>query len=158
MSVKTGTVVLKWADGEYPFRLAKRELQELSRKIIRLLMVEHGVSEAIAVPLAFPWEIYRRVTSGNPIAGEVYEVIFQGLVGADMKPQEAVALCKRYVDERPLLEYVPLAHAIMLEALVPPVGTTAKKKPASEAAKANTNSVGSDSPKTAPPSDSVPAT
>lgn len=156
MTVKTGTVTLKWADGEYPFRLAKRELQELSRRVIKLLMVEHGVSEAVAVPLSFPFEIYRRVVGANPIAGEVAEIIFQGLVGADMKPQEAAALRKRYVDERPLLESIPVAQSMMLVALMGPPEADAKKKKAEPARK--TNSVGDNLPKTEPPSDSVRAT
>lgn len=127
MAVKPGTVTLAWADGEYPFRLANGEWQELYRKILKLLL-QLGITEEVAMSKATPISIYQRIGGGNPLPGEVGEVLFQGLIGAGMPPKDAVALRLRYCTERPLLESVPQAQAILLAGLTGPAEPDVKKK------------------------------
>lgn len=126
MAVKTGTVILAWADGEYPFRLAIGEWQELYRKTLRLLM-QLGVSEPLAMESALPMAIYNRIGKGNPIPGEVPEIIFQALIGGGMAPRDAAPLRKRYGDDRPLLESIPVAQAVILHSLMGPSEAEPKK-------------------------------
>lgn len=97
---KHGAVDLVWADGTHTFRLALGNLRELQEKT--------GCG---------PMELYRRVTQGTWRVDDIYETIRIGLIGGGKKPADAVRLVQRYVAERPLLESVPAAVAVLMVAL-----------------------------------------
>lgn len=147
--MRVGTITLPWADGEYPFRLGIGEWRELYRKLLKEFLAL-GMSEEMAMNAATPLMIGKRLSAGNPIPGEVGEVMFQALVGGGMKAQEATALRRRYVDDRDrYLESVPVAQAIALTALMGPPEPDEKKAGAEEAP----SSPSADSTKTAQVSD-----
>lgn len=103
MPVKTGTITLAWGDDEYPFRLAIGELQELERKTD-----------------AGPLELYDRLIARKWHVADLREIHRNGLIGGGMAPPDAMKLVRRYVDERPLMESVSTAQAILLSALLGP--------------------------------------
>ena len=60
----------------------------------------------------------RRLTlSSDAWPNDVREILRLGLIGGGMKPFEALAMVKRYVEERPLLESMLVAAAVMQAAL-----------------------------------------
>lgn len=130
--VKSGTVTLPWADGEYQFRLGIGEWQELFRKT--------G---------AGPLELYHRVRDGKWRVEDLRETIRNGLIGAGMVPKDAVPLIKRYVDDLPLTHSVETVIAILLSGLLGIPGDEAPKKAAAEETGA---SLSASSTKPAPPS------
>lgn len=90
-------IILPFADGEYPFSLAKMALlQELQEK------TDSG-----------PMAVFRRVATGQWRVEDVLETIRLGLIGGGCAPEKAVVLVQRYVLERPLLESVKIAVAIL---------------------------------------------
>lgn len=103
------SITMAWGDGEHRFRLAIGQLRELQDKC--------G---------AGPAEILRRVADGTWRVDDLREVLRLGLIGGGKAPLEALALVQRYVDERPLLESVMPARAVLLAALVGP--STARGK------------------------------
>lgn len=138
MAVKPGAVTLPWADGEYAFRLGIGEWQELFRKT--------G---------AGPEELYKRVAGGTWRIEDLRETIRNGLLGADMVTGTAAALIKRYVDERPAMENLPIVQAILLSGLMgPPDGDVPKKAKAAGGKSAASPSAAST--KTERPSGSIP--
>ncbi len=126
-------VVLKWADGEYSFSLGIDEWQEIARKLFKRFTEQLGVPPELALLAITPPEIYRRISSTRPIPGEMGEVLLQALIGGGMKPQEAMALRKRYHDNRPFLENLQLLQGILLHQMFgPPEADTGKKAEAEE--------------------------
>jgi len=97
----SASVTLIWADGEYPFRLPIKQLEELQDKCD-----------------AGPSELYNRLEDGRWRVADLRETIRLGLIGGGMTPAEAFVKVRRYVDERPLLESVPVARAVLLAALI----------------------------------------
>jgi Phage tail tube protein, GTA-gp10 len=95
-----------WADGEYWFRLPLGMIRELERNC------DAGV-----------YEILMRFGSGKWKADDMREVIRCAAIGGgDLNPAQVTARMKTYVDDRPLLESVPLAIAILKCALEGPPG------------------------------------
>lgn len=92
-----------WADGEHRFRLRIGELRELQAKT--------GVG---------PHALYQRLSLRQWLVDDLREIIRLGLIGGGMPPVEALGLVKRYVEERPLLESVEPALAILGVALLGP--------------------------------------
>lgn len=109
--IKHGSVSLDWADGHYTFRLGIGEWRELKDKT--------G---------AGPYELYERVVRRRWLVDDLREIIRLGLIGGGMEPPAALKLISFYVDERPLLESVPVALEIMSGALVTPEGEEPKKE------------------------------
>lgn len=95
-------VSFNWADGEHTFRLALGQLRELQEKTS-----------------AGPLELLRRLHAGTWRVDDARETIRLGLIGAGMKPTDAIKLVLRYVDERPASESVPPAQAILMAAIFP---------------------------------------
>lgn len=89
-----------WADGTYTFRLGLDELEELEAKFDKSIF-------AIVDDLR-----ERRARST-----EIFHVIRIGLVGGGMKPVDALARVRRYVDSRDLNENCDVAYAIALQGL-----------------------------------------
>ncbi len=95
-------VELDWADGTYTFRLGLGETDELERKL------DLG--------------IFQIVTRLSPVIRtcrltDISEVLRLGLIGGGMKPADALAKVRKYVDERPVDENRDIAYAITLAAL-----------------------------------------
>lgn len=135
-------IEVAWGDGEHVFRLALGQLRELQDKC-----------------KVGPAELAERLSTGRWFVDDIREPIRLGLIGGGMTPVDALALVKRYVDERPLAENVLTAQAIVMAVLygVPddPVG----KKAAAEGAVSGAETDASSSPPStepAPPSDSLP--
>lgn len=97
---RSATITLTWADGDHAFRLAWGQIIELQEKT--------GCGPAF---------LYARLAAGQWMAGDVAETIRLGLIGGGMTPAEALRLTRAYVHERPLLESVPVAYAILGAAL-----------------------------------------
>lgn len=75
-----------------------------------------GLAEILELEMATgrgPERIFRRLRNGDYSAKDVSETIRLGLVGGGFSPDLARTLVKRFVDERPLAENVPLAAAIV---------------------------------------------
>jgi len=137
MARRSAAVTLKWADGEHTFRLGIKELEELQEKCD-----------------AGPAWIYGRLANDQWRVADVRETIRLGLIGAGMKPVPADKYCRRYVDEQPLSDSVPITMAILQAVLEgvpdePPKGdgeaATSKPSPTSPEGKsgssASTNGV-----------------
>ena len=100
----TARVSYPFGDGEYSFRLALGELQELQGKC-----------------QAGPERIYRRLVSGDWELFDVSETIRIGLIGAGMKADTALALAQRYIYEVPnWLENKKIAIVVLGAALIGP--------------------------------------
>lgn len=89
-----------FGDDYQDFRLGFGQLLELQEKT--------GVG---------PFRLYKRVMEEDWMLEDISEIIRVGLVGGGMKPKEAYNLVKRYVVERPPLENLTLARALILVAL-----------------------------------------
>lgn len=96
-----GAIEQPWADGTYTFRLGLDEIEELERK--RDLSI---------------FEIVERLRVRRCRLQDISEVLRIGLIGGGTAPLNALALVKRYVDERPLDESRDIAYAIGLAALM----------------------------------------
>lgn len=94
-------VTFDWADGTYTFALPIGQMVELQ--------------EACD---AGPAWIKARLESETWKVQDVRDTIRLGLIGGGMIPANALKLVRRYVDGRPLLESVPVAHVIIGAALV----------------------------------------
>lgn len=105
------SIDLDWADGHYTFCLPLAQLEELQR------ICEVG-----------PMVIARRLEMGDWKVGEVYHTLRLGLIGGGTEPVAALRLVKTYVAERPWVENVVPALAVLQVALVgkpdEPVGKT----------------------------------
>jgi len=129
---RTARVAIAWADGrgeaeggKYPFRLGIGELRELQQ------LTDCG-----------PREIARRLQTGQERADDVFETLRCGLIGGGMAPAKALDLVKRYGHERPLIESIPAAHAVILAAIIgaPEEGVGTKKDEAADPTTETTNS------------------
>jgi hypothetical protein len=113
---RSGEITLAFGDGEYTFRLAIgqwRKIQEacdagppeiLARMAPVFEAMRRGVSatDLISAGLLGRWRI-------DDIRGP----IFQGLLGGGMEPPKAAQLIRDWVDERPLLEALPIAYLVV---------------------------------------------
>lgn len=109
---RSGEITLNWADGSHLFRLPIKQLIELQEKCD-----------------AGPPLIQARLQSGAWKVEDVRETVRLGLIGGGMSPTDAFKMVLRYVDERPLLESVLVAEAVLSAALV---GTPDEPFPNSE--------------------------
>ncbi len=116
-------IELAWADGDFTFRLGLSEIEELERKR------DLGIFQ-IATRLA-PEVRQARST-------DIIEVIRLGLIGGGMKPVDALAKVRKYVDERPLDENRDTAYAIALAGLMR-VHSGEPEQPSGEADAAETS-------------------
>lgn len=141
---RSARVTLAWADGEHEFRLPIGRLRELQE-----------------ICDAGPPVILQRLSASQWKFEDVRETLRLGLIGGGMEPGKALLLVQRYVDERPLIENVKPAQAVMLAAIV---GVEDEKVGEAEAAedKEKASRTGSSpspqSTEPAPSSDTRPAT
>lgn len=111
------SVTIPFGDGEHTFRLAIGELRELQDKV--------GIG---------PAALLDRLAQKRWLADDARETIRLGLIGAGLDPLQAMKLVRRYVDERPWGESVPIAVRILVAAIIGPAEDPAGKHPAEEAA------------------------
>ena len=100
MSSET-SLTLKWADGTYTFHLAWGELIQLQNKL------DAGPSYILNQLLTNEWRVEY-----------ISEVIRLGLIGGGQTPAEAVKLVEYYVTNRPPMENIAVAQALLAKALV----------------------------------------
>lgn len=111
-------ITLLWGDGDRAFRLAIGQLRELQDKCD-----------------AGPAEILGRLSNGTWRVDDIRETLRLGLIGGGATPTDALVLTARYVDNRPLMENVMPAQAVLLAAIVgeeEPPGKTGSEKTMSE--------------------------
>jgi len=102
------TVVAQFGDGEHSFalRIGQWEaLQELTK--------------------VSPPQLWLAIAGGDWKASWPREIIREGLIGGGMDAARAAALVRETCEDHPLLEFLPLAQAIVAKAMTRP--TTAKK-------------------------------
>lgn len=97
---RDGKIALDWADGNYTFRLGWGGLIELQEKCD-----------------AGPFVILRRLMTGTWRVEDIAQTIRLGLIGGGATPEQALKLVTRYVESRPPLENVPIAVAVLGEAV-----------------------------------------
>ncbi|TPN43206.1 gene transfer agent family protein [Mesorhizobium sp. B1-1-7] len=85
-----------FADGDYRFRLAWGELEELQ--------------EACD---AGPYVVLDRLVTGRWRVGDIANVIRLGLIGGGLEPIKALKLVRSYVQSRPPLESLVLAQLVL---------------------------------------------
>jgi hypothetical protein len=122
---RNGDIVQSLGGEERYFRFGlaeHRRLQEaLGDKMGLSLIVQNLHPFCIGVQAgATLGQILNAKLMGDLRIEQVREVIFQGLIGGGLPPEEAGKLRKTWVDERPLTETAPLAYAIGLAALLGP--------------------------------------
>lgn len=98
---RNGGITLDWADGTYPFRLAWGQLAELQEKCD-----------------AGPYVVLQRLHNGTWRLSDIADTIRLGLIGGGMKPVDALKQVRTYVEERPPMENVIFAQAILSAALI----------------------------------------
>lgn len=98
---RDAAIDLDWADGTYRFRLGWGELAELQEKTN-----------------AGPYVVLQRLHSGAWMIEDVSNVIRLGLIGGGMKPTDALAKVRTYVEKRPPLESVLHATGILTAGLM----------------------------------------
>lgn len=100
--MRHGATELAFGDGDYTFRLGLAEIEELEEKTDTSVFLLFAAT-ATELPYA-KLKQYR-------------EVIRLGLIGGGMSPVDAMAMTRKYVDERPLTESVAVAHAVLKASL-----------------------------------------
>lgn len=116
-----GSITLKWADGEYQFRLALGQLRELQENVNR-------PRAAIGAHPVGPGTLLGLLRSNAMLVDDVRETIRLGLIGGGTVPARALGLVERYVDARPLAESVPTALSVLMAAVVGVPDDPASKK------------------------------
>lgn len=106
-------VTLIWADGEHAFALPIAQLEELQSKCD-----------------AGPLVIARRLEAGTWQYEDVYHTLRLGLIGGGMAPVEALKLTRLYVLERPWIENVYPALAVLQAAILGKPDEPVGKSPA----------------------------
>lgn len=120
---RNGHIEFTWGDGEYKFRLALAQLEELQEKTD-----------------AGPLYLLQRIQRGEWRVRDLRETIRLGLIGGGLEPDKATVLVKRYFDDRPLVEGVKPALAILTAAIVgAPDGEKPGKQKAAKTAAAKTS-------------------
>ena len=138
MSARADTTIA-WADGDYLFRLAIGQLRELQDLC--------GTG---------PFAVFRRLQEGDWRVEDVRETIRLGLIGGGLAPERALILVKRYVDERPLMENLFTAQAVLIAAVIGVPEDPVGKQPAEGDRTEETASPSPPSTEQAAPSDGQP--
>lgn len=109
---RSAKIEFDWADGHHVFRLAIGDLEELQEKT--------GVG---------PLVLLNRLFDGSWRIADIREAIRLGLIGGGTKPEPALNLVRRYVDERPdWLNNATLARIIVAAAVSGVEDEPVKKK------------------------------
>lgn len=119
-----GEIELQWGDGEHKFNIAKLRC---------VLELEEKCGCGIA-------EILSRIRDNRWKFSDVRETMRLGLIGGGMLPDKALTMTQRYVDERPWVENVLPAQAVLFAAMVGVQGDNPEKKTETERDKDNQSS------------------
>lgn len=92
---KHGLISRDWGDGTYDFRLSLEGIEEIEERFDRSIFA-----------------IARRCSAFDATFREVSELIRVGLIGGGMKPVDALAKVRVYVDARPYIENMEMAYEI----------------------------------------------
>lgn len=113
MTNRHGEITLIWADGTYTFRLALGQWRELQEK------TNCG-----------PLELFERLLTKRWRLDDLREIVRLGLLGGskDVRPEQALNLVQRYVEERPFTESVSLALKILAASVFSPEEDDARPK------------------------------
>jgi hypothetical protein len=98
---RDASVDITWADGDYRFRLAWKQIIELQEK------TDSG-----------PYVTLQRLVSGQWRVEDISNVIRLGLIGGGMTPADALKKVRTYVEDRPPLENVIIAQTVLTAALM----------------------------------------
>lgn len=98
---RDASITLEWADGTHTFRLAWGQLGELQDKCD-----------------AGPYVVLQRLVSGTWKIQDIAETIRLGLIGGGKTPVEALKLVRTYVEQRPPMESLLTAQAVLSAAVV----------------------------------------
>lgn len=120
MSSRHGAVDLDFGGAERTFRLGMTHIEELEEK------VGSGI-----------FQIYEAMHARTCRSKTISEALRIGLIGGGTAPGDALALVRRYCDERPLAENLIVALAVVTAGLARVNGTVAEK-PAGEPVAAET--------------------
>lgn len=93
---RDASITHDWGDNTYTFRLAWGQIVQLQ--------------EACD---AGPFVILNRLSDGTWRVQDISSVIRFGLIGGGMKPADALKLVRTYVEDRPPVENLLIAQAIM---------------------------------------------
>lgn len=99
--MRDGRIELDFGDGRYPFRLAWAQLISLQEKTD-----------------AGPFFLQQRMLKGEWRVQDLAETIRWGLIGGGMTPIDASKLVRMFVENRPLLETLPIAMGVLAAALI----------------------------------------
>jgi hypothetical protein len=105
-----GQITEAFGDGTYTFRLSVGQWFELQEKT--------G---------AGPLQLYTRLLDRSGRLEDPPETVRPRLSGGGASPADALKLVARYVDDRPMIETIPLALGIITASLFPP--KRAREKP-----------------------------
>jgi len=98
---RDASILLTWGDGDFKFRLGWGELEELQEKTD-----------------AGPYVVLQRLHSGNWRVQDISSTIRLALVGGGMKPEDAIKKVRFYVEQRPPMENIPVAVAVLSAGLL----------------------------------------
>lgn len=98
---RNASITLTWADGDYSFRLAWGQLSQLQEQCD-----------------AGPYVILQRLMDGTWRLKDISEVIRWGLIGGGMEPVAALKLIRSYVEDRPPMENLMAAQAILTAGVI----------------------------------------
>jgi hypothetical protein len=120
-----GAIELDFADETYTFRLPISGIEELEAKVKRgIFQIADDLDPAVR-------------SAGVKTISEVIRI---GLIGGGLQPVDALALTRRYVDERPLHENLLLAYSVVLAGIARVNGMEVpKENPPGEASAAETD-------------------
>lgn len=135
-----GEIPLNWGDGEHKFNIAPLKcILELEEKCDAGMM-----------------EIYNRITTGRWRLNDLRETLRLGLIGAGTTPDKALRLVNRYCDERPKIESVLPAQAILGAALIGVPDDSLEKKTQAQPEQASQSITPTADTSDQPSMDSVP--
>lgn len=97
-------VTATWGDGEYTFRLEWKHWLEIQEKL------DLGPNELLERLILRKWRVQ-----------DLAEIVRLGLIGGGKSPVDAIALIRRYVHDRPILENVEIATRIVSASLIGPI-------------------------------------
>ncbi|MBP2459586.1 MULTISPECIES: gene transfer agent family protein [unclassified Rhizobium] len=98
---RDASITLTWADGDFKFRLGWGELEELQEKTD-----------------AGPYVVLQRLHNGTWRVQDISNVIRIGLIGGGMAPDKAIQKIRFYVEQRPPMESIHHAIAVLSSALL----------------------------------------
>lgn len=110
---RDASVTLTWADEDHHFRLA----------FAQLILLQEATD-------CGPFALLQRLSDGTWKVQDISHVIRIGLIGGGLKPDAAIKLVRGYVEDRPPLENLLVAQAILSAGVMgAPEEEGSKKKP-----------------------------